>query len=87
MYLDVKLQVLVHGVDAVKDVAGNARDDPHQLGVVQLALNTAADTLQCFTVKLHEWSYTSVAAGLKVELKLGVKSSDSQSRSQIKKGL
>lgn len=40
LHLDVKFQVLVHGVDVVKDVMGDARDDPHQLGVVQFALNT-----------------------------------------------
>lgn len=39
-YLDVKLEVLVHGVDVVKDIVGDARDDPHQLGVVQFALRT-----------------------------------------------
>ena len=37
-HLDVKLQVLVHGVDVVEDVVGDAWDYPHQLGVVQLAL-------------------------------------------------
>lgn len=41
-HLDVELQVLVHGVDVVKDVACDARNDAHQLGVVQFALNTAA---------------------------------------------
>lgn len=44
LYLDVKLEVLVHGVDVVKDVVGDARDDPHQLGVVQLALKSATDS-------------------------------------------
>lgn len=39
----MKLEVLVHGVDVVKDVVGDARDDSHQLGVVQFALNTATD--------------------------------------------
>lgn len=37
--LDVELEVLVHGVDVVKDVPGDARDDAHELGVVKLALN------------------------------------------------
>lgn len=37
-YLDVKLQVLVHGVDVVEDVSGDTRDDPHQLRVVQVPL-------------------------------------------------
>ena len=40
----MKLEVLVHGVDVVKDVVGDARDDPHQLGVVQFALNTTTNT-------------------------------------------
>lgn len=43
LYLDVKLEVLVHGVDVVKDVVGDARDDAHQLRVVQFALNTAVE--------------------------------------------
>lgn len=37
-HLDMKLQVLVHGVDVVEDVSGNAGDDSHQLGVVELPL-------------------------------------------------
>lgn len=36
----MELQVLVHGVDVVKDVPGNARDDAHQPGVVQVSLET-----------------------------------------------
>lgn len=36
--LDVELEVLVHGVDVVEDVLGDAWDDAHQLRVVQLAL-------------------------------------------------
>ncbi len=47
LYLDVKFEVLVHGVDVVKDVVGDARDDSHQLGVVQFALNTATEN-GCF---------------------------------------
>ena len=52
-YLDVELQVLVHGVDVVKDVAGDARDDSHQLGVVQFALNKAADV----DVLMQKWTF------------------------------
>lgn len=37
-YLDVKLQVLIHGVDMVKDVVCNPGDDPHELRVMQLPL-------------------------------------------------
>lgn len=37
-YLDMELQVLIHRVDVVKDVLGDARDDAHQLGVMELAL-------------------------------------------------
>lgn len=36
----MELEVLVHGVDVVEDVVGDARDDSHHLGVVQFALNT-----------------------------------------------
>ena len=36
--LDMELQVLVHGVDVVEDVVGDAWDDTHQLGVVELSL-------------------------------------------------
>lgn len=42
-YLDVKLKILVHGVDVVKDVVCDARDDSHQLGVVQFSLTTTTD--------------------------------------------
>lgn len=34
----MELQVLVHGVDVVKDVMGDAGDDAHQLGVMELPL-------------------------------------------------
>lgn len=34
----MELQVLVHGVDVIKDVVGDARDDPHPLGVVEVSL-------------------------------------------------
>lgn len=37
-YLDVELEVLVHGVDVIEDVVSDAWDDAHQLGVVELAL-------------------------------------------------
>ena len=37
-YLDVELQVLVHGVDVVEDVGGDARDDAHPMWVVELTL-------------------------------------------------
>lgn len=36
--LDVKLQVFVHGIDVVKDVVCDPRDDPHELWVMQLPL-------------------------------------------------
>lgn len=36
----MELQVLVHGVDVVKDVPGNTRNDSHQRRVVQVALET-----------------------------------------------
>lgn len=40
VYLDVELQVLIHGVDVIEDVVCNSGDDSHQLGVVQLPLRT-----------------------------------------------
>lgn len=43
-HFDMKLQVLVHGVDVVKYVIGDTRDDPHKLGVVQLALGKEGKT-------------------------------------------
>lgn len=46
----MKLEVLVHGVDVVKDVVGDARDDSHQLVVVQFTLNTAENIA---VLKLH----------------------------------
>lgn len=36
--LNVELQVLIHGIDMVEDVLGNAWDDAHELGIMQLAL-------------------------------------------------
>lgn len=40
LHLDVELQVLVHGVDVVKDVSGDTRDDSHQMWVVQDTLKS-----------------------------------------------
>lgn len=37
-HLDVKLQVLIHGIDVVEDVMRDPRDDPHELRVMQLPL-------------------------------------------------
>lgn len=37
-YLDVKLQVFIHGIYMVKDVVCNPWDDPHELRVMQLPL-------------------------------------------------
>lgn len=37
-YLDVKLQVLVHGIDVVKDVVRDPWDDSHELRVMELPL-------------------------------------------------
>jgi hypothetical protein len=37
-YLDVELQVLIHGVDVVEYVRGNSRDDAHPVVVVELTL-------------------------------------------------
>lgn len=42
-YLDVELKVLIHGVDVVEDVLGDAWDDAHLLGIVQLALGVAGE--------------------------------------------
>lgn len=56
-HLDVELEVLVHRVDVVEDVAGDARDDSHQLRVMQFALNTT--TVMCYTTEmqfLHSFS-------------------------------
>lgn len=36
----MELQVLVHGIDVVKDVPGDTRNDSHQRRVVQIALQT-----------------------------------------------
>lgn len=37
-HLDVELKVFIHGVNVVKDVSGNSRNDSHQLRVMQLSL-------------------------------------------------
>lgn len=50
-HLDVELEVLVHRVDVVEDVAGDARDDSHQLRVMQFALNTT--TVMCYTTAMQ----------------------------------
>lgn len=50
-HLDVELQVLVHRVDVVEDVAGDARDDSHQLRVMQFALNTT--TVMCYITAMQ----------------------------------
>lgn len=50
-HLDVELEVLVHRVDVVEDVAGDARDDSHQLRVMQFALNTT--TVMCYTTEMQ----------------------------------
>lgn len=70
LYLDVKLEVLVHGVDVVEDVVGDARDDSHQLGVVQFALNTATDTDVWMRLR---GAFSEERQGSKVELKRDAK--------------
>lgn len=37
-YLDMKLQVFIHGINMVKDVVRDPRDNPHELRVMQLPL-------------------------------------------------
>ena len=38
IYLYMKLQVFIHGIDVIKDVMCNSRNDSHELRVVQLPL-------------------------------------------------
>lgn len=37
-YLDMKLQVLIHRINMVKDIMCNPWDDPHELRIMQLPL-------------------------------------------------
>lgn len=49
--LDVELQVLVHGVDMVKDISGNAGNNAHQLRVVQIPLKINTDCISVLFLK------------------------------------
>lgn len=44
-YLDMELQVLIHGIDVVKDVSSDARNDPHQLGIMELTLEQKHESI------------------------------------------
>lgn len=37
-YFDMKLQVLIHGINVVEDVLNNPGDDSHQLWVMKVPL-------------------------------------------------
>lgn len=64
-HLDVELQVLIHGVDVVKDVPGNTRDDSHELGIMQVSLETRSclychlclEFCECSTVTKTIWIF------------------------------
>lgn len=45
IYLYMKLQVFIHGIDVIKDVMCNSRNDSHELRVVQLPLRTQTQTV------------------------------------------
>lgn len=45
IYLYVKLQVFIHGIDVIKDVMCNSWNDSHELRVVQLPLWTQNQTV------------------------------------------
>lgn len=63
-HLDVELQVLVHGVDVVKDVPGDTRDDSHQRGVVEVPLETQRGGQDVAEADLGSASVQAAAAPL-----------------------
>ena len=49
-YLDVELQVLVHGIDVVKDVMHYPGDDPHSICVMEVTLHRVCFAGRCLSV-------------------------------------
>jgi len=54
IYLYMKLQVFIHGIDVIKDVMCNSRNDSHELRVVQLPLRTRNQTVTRKAVLRHK---------------------------------
>lgn len=54
IYLYVKLQVFIHGIDVIKDVMCNSRNDSHELRVVQLPLRTQNQTVTWKALLRHK---------------------------------